>query len=143
MAVGAKAAPDLGITDVASSWVDRAVQRWPSPWQWLAAAGVALAIVVLGRATPAQAVDSSPGPRTAPAATSAVPPSPARQSVPPAVPSATTQPVSGRTNTVPIGHAGSGSVNVPPPAPKLGAAASPQLPPPSPPVATPQPAGPP
>jgi hypothetical protein len=53
--------------NVASTLVETAVKRWPLPWHWLAAAGVALAVLVLG-ARPAQAAESRPGPRTSSAA---------------------------------------------------------------------------
>src|SRR5439155_9560574 len=129
--------------------------RWPSPGQWLAAVGVALALVALGRATPAHAADRSTGPRTSSAAGPVTARSPAHQGIAPALPTAATAPVAARPNAAPVAHAVTGTVNgsvsgpisnmvnLRPAASIRGAAGSPLPPVPSPPVTTPQPAGPP
>jgi hypothetical protein len=45
----------LRITDLGSKWFDSAGRRWSSPWFWVAVIGVAAALVILGRATQAEA----------------------------------------------------------------------------------------
>ena len=110
--------------NVASTLVERAVERWPLPWHWLAAAGVALALLVLG-ASPAQAFESRPGPRTSSAAASVTPASHA-----------------GRQG-VAAGPAVDGPASVPPAASRPAAVGAPQPPAAPPPVVIPPPAGPP
>src|SRR5437016_845882 len=110
--------------NVASTLVERAVERWPLPWHWLAAAGVALALLVLG-ASPAQAVESRSGPRTSSAAASVTPASHA-----------------GRQG-VAAGPAVNGPATVPPAASRPAAVGAAQPPAAPPPVVIPPPAGPP